>query len=411
MVTLSLGLIGLGGVGSAVVEACGRGERAMAQRGYRVSLDACLVRDRRRPRPVHPPRLTDDPERFFSRRYNVVVETTGGVEPARSLALRAMRNGAAFVTANKALVAAAGGDLRQAARAAGVSLRIDACALAGVPFIGALERRPLFGGAARFQGLLNGTSNFILTRMAKDGLSADDALARAQALGYAEPDPSRDLNGLDAADKLVVLLQACGIAGATPERFARKDVRLVRRVDIEAATSLGGAIKAVAAAERRGSTVSGFVGPTFVPVLNRLAHVHDELNAIAIDGPFVRELFFCGVGAGPAATAATLLDDAIEAASGPDGAGRAEVGLLPARLVPPEPSWFARLEFDRGRPGDSALTRALATRGLPVRRGIRADGSWHGLVGPCDEARAIAALTAVAAVHGATWNALYALEG
>lgn len=362
-----VGLLGLGNVGQAVVRALESSTGVLQSRGVSFRVDAALVRDTTRPRRCpRVPSLTSHPEEFLRGRYDVVIEAMGGTEPARTFVAELLGRGVAVVTANKALLAEHGEALHRIARRRGAALRYEASALAGVPFIGSLTRRPLVGSLTSITGIVNGTSNFILTSLARGGAaSVAAALARAQELGYAEPDASFDVSGRDAADKLVLLLREC--ASVTFERSAMEvsGIEAITAADIEAARALGGTIKPVAHASI-GDAVRAFVGPAFVPRSHPLAGVDDALNAVRLDGRYVGRLFFSGPGAGPDVTAATVVDDAVEVAVARGRSDRQPFREPPARLsvAPVETGWLVRV------PSSDAprLATCLGEHGIAVDR-------------------------------------------
>ncbi len=373
MRTVHVGLLGFGKVGQAVARASVLGRDRLRARGVDLAVTRALVRDAARPRaPGSPPvALVADPDAFFRHRHDVIVEALGGVEPAWRHVTRALERGTPVVTANKSLVAARGEELQGIAARYGTSLRFEACALAGVPFIGALERRPLVASLTRLSAILNGTSNFILSAMARDHLPFGEALGRAQSLGLAEPDPSNDVQGVDAAEKLALLAACFGARGVEPGAIETTGIGALAPSDLAQAAAFGGAIKPVAYASFGDAFVDAFVGPAFVSDRHPLAAVSGRLNAIAIDGRFVDGLFFSGPGAGPDVTAATLLDDVVEAvlwreaaANGTPWRGPRERATCRAPITP----WFVRFEFPSGAPNESALSELLAAHRVWLRR-------------------------------------------
>jgi homoserine dehydrogenase len=203
--TIAVGLLGLGHVGQAVARLAPDASR-LRDAGVRVRVAGALVRHVEAPRRcVKPARITSNPSAFLRGQYDVVVEALGSIEPARSIVRRLLGRGVPVVTANKALVAAHGPELSALAARRGTTLRYEASALAGVPFLGAFAARPLVSDVAEFTAVVNGTSNFVLTELASGKRTLDEALRHAQAIGLTEPDAARDLDGVDAADKLALL--------------------------------------------------------------------------------------------------------------------------------------------------------------------------------------------------------------
>lgn len=377
--TIRLGILGLGQVGQAVARLAAD-RRATAHAGLRFHVEQALVRDVGKARSCPPPgRITADPSAFLRGNYDVVIEALGTIEPARAVVSRLLGRGTSVVTANKALVAQHLGELESLAADRGAAFRYEATALSAVPFLGTLAARPLVASVDRVLAIVNGTSNYLLTSLAEPGTSFDLALSRAQELGYAEPDASRDLDGLDAADKLLLLTSLFGWGRLSREALDVDGIRRVTADDLAAARSGGGTIKAVVSAERdieragspraQQAGVRAFVGPAFLPSTEPLASLGGALNGIRLDGQHVSNLFFSGPGAGPAVTAATLLDDAIQAASferrlheRPPSSSRP---VLPSS---PATSWFIRVTFPGVLPASSSVASLVAAAGLPVER-------------------------------------------
>ena len=388
--TIRIGVLGLGRVGQAVARlAADRG--AAAHAGLRFQVERALVRDLTKARNgLDQARVTADIDTFLCGSYDVVVEALDTVEPARTLVARLLGRGTSVVTANKALVAAHGAQLESIASAHGAVFRYEATALAAVPFLGTLAARPLVASVDRMVAIVNGTSNFILTSLAEPGASFDSerenaflaqdrsfdrALTRAQELGYAEPDPARDLDGLDAADKLLLLTSLFGWGRLSKETLDVSGIRSITADDLAAARSIGGTIKAVVSAERDATGVRAFVGPVFLPSTEPLASLGGVLNGIRLDGRHVSNLFFSGPGAGPDVTAATLLDDAVQAAScerkipsfasAPQSKHANQRPIIPASPATP---WFLRVTLPGVLPGAAAVAALVAAAGLSVDR-------------------------------------------
>jgi homoserine dehydrogenase len=345
---IRVGLLGLGQVGQAVADMAAGSASRLRDRGLAVSIECALVRDASKPRRGQKPaRVTTNVEAFLRGRYDAVIDALPGREPASAIVGRVLGKGIPVVSANKALLAADGARLRRIADRSGARLRIEASVMAGVPFLGTLARRPLAGDATGITGIVNGTSHFILSRLAA-GAAFDAALAEAQSLGYAEPDPDADLSGRDALAKLIILsdvllgaalhdsaVQVDGIADLTP-------------ADLAGAAALGGCLKPVVHAALGSHGVAAFVAPAWVPASHPLASITGRDNAIVIDGRRIGRLVFAGPGAGPDITAATLIDDAIEAVAEGRAAEQATLrddrhaSREPKRVVPPDTGWFVR---------------------------------------------------------------------
>ncbi|HYE84806.1 MAG TPA: homoserine dehydrogenase [Vicinamibacterales bacterium] len=400
--TIRIGILGLGQVGQAVARlAADRGATASA--GLRFHVEHALVRDVNKARACpKPARLTSNQAAFLRGQYDVVVEALGTVEPARTLVARLLGRGTSVVTANKALVAEHGAHLESIAAARGAAFRYEATALSAVPFLGTMAARPLVAAVDRMLAIVNGTSNFLLTSLAAPGASFDRALERAQELGFAEPDPSRDLDGLDAADKLLLLTSLFGWGRLSREALEVSGIRRVTVDDLAAARSIGGTIKAVVSAERDATGVRAFVGPAFLFSNEPLASLGGALNGIRLDGRHVQNLFFSGPGAGPDVTAVTLLDDAIQAASSERRIH--ERPVVPSRPVfPSSPAtpWFLRVNCPGVVPAPAAIAALVSAAGLPVERVAEhatADARWL-FIGPQGRRDIDAAIARLASTH------------
>jgi len=366
--TIRIGLLGLGQVGQAVARLAAD-RAATAHAALRFNVEQALVRDITRARDCPDVRITAHPTVFLRGRYDVVIETLDAVEPARTLVTRLLGRGTSVVTANKALVAHCGAHLTAIAAARGAAFRYEATALAGVPFLGTLAARPLVNCVDRLIAIVNGTTNFVLSALAEQGCTFDDACGQARRLGYAEPDPSRDLDGLDAADKLLLLTSLFGWGHLSREALEVTSIRGLSADDPTAARTVGAAIKPVVFARREAAGVHAFVGPALLSSSEPLASLGGVLNGIRLDGRHVSNLFFSGPGAGPAVTAATLLDDAIQAASTERVIHERPVSLTRTVCAgSPVTGWFLRVCCPGMLPSASAITAVVAGAGLSVER-------------------------------------------
>ncbi len=317
---LRVALAGCGTVGGALLDLLAQHARDLAWRsGLRIEVVRVLVRDTTRARGPRVPRtlLTDDPSAFLATPSDVVVEAIGGTATAGRIAREALATGRRFVTANKALLRAAGPELAALAhwhRGSGAALDFEAAVGGGVPVVRLLRESLAGQGLISLRGVLNGTTNFILSRMAR-GATFARALHDAQRLGFAEADPSRDLQGIDAADKIAVL--AWLGFGADPTAL---DVR-VRGLDadptrlLERARRRGRALRLVATARRVGDAVYAHVAPSFLPLTHPLARAQDEENVIQIVTESAGLVTVSGRGAGGSATASALLADLVRGAA------------------------------------------------------------------------------------------------
>lgn len=394
-----IGLLGLGNVGSAFARLTLDAAASLAPRGIAPTVSAALVRSIARPRPAHlASRVTDDRDAFFAEPVDVIVEALGGVEPAFTLVSRALDRGIPVVTANKSLIAAHGDALSRLARCRGTALRYEAACIAGVPFLGTFERRSLVARASGVTAILNGTSNYILTTMTGGG-SFEAALADAQRLGYAEPDPSMDLSGADAAEKLAILIRLFGRLLVDPAAVPLDPLASVEADDIAAAAAFDGAIRPVSRAAWRGTAIRAHVGPAFLPSIHPLARVAGVTNGVVIDAERGAQCYI-GPGAGPEVTAATLLDDVAEIMTERQVRTPACDSVLAADAVTrPDSGWFLRFT-GTARPADVA--DLLGSYGIWCTRLERRADRVYALTCHASVARIHAALDAVQAATGST---------
>jgi len=322
---LRVGMLGCGTVGAAVIRMLHEHTDEIERRaGTRVEVVRVAVRDpdRQRDVPLDPSLLVKEPDEIVSAPdVDVVVEVIGGIEPARSLILAAMAAGKSVVTANKALLADHGPELFDEAVRRGVDLLYEAAVGGGIPVIRPIREHLAGDRILRLTGILNGTTNYILTRMTEDGSSLDDAVREAQALGYAEADPSADVEGSDAAAKAAILATIAFDTPVAAADVSREGITGVTADDIAFAKRLGYVVKLIAVAERVGDSVSVRVHPAMIPASHPLAAVRDAFNAVLIDGERVGPLMLYGKGAGGDPTATSVVGDLIELARGRAAAG------------------------------------------------------------------------------------------
>ena len=333
--TLRVGLLGCGNVGGALVrllidDAAG----IEARSGLRLELVAVAVRSQSKEReaPVPAGMLTSDAQAVVADPdVDIVVEVIGGIEPARALILTALKSGKPVVTANKELLANCGAELFEAASAAGVDLLFESSVAGGIPLIRPLRESLAGERIGRIMGIVNGTTNFILSRMSEASASYHDALAEAQSLGYAERDPTADVEGFDAAAKAAILANVAFGARVVAGDVYREGISGITAADIAAARQLGYAVKLLAVVEHEAAagpegleTVAVRVHPAMVPLTHPLASVRDSFNAVFVEGDAVGELMFLGRGAGGMPTASAVLGDLLDAAHNltTGGAGR-----------------------------------------------------------------------------------------
>jgi homoserine dehydrogenase len=316
--TLRVGLLGCGNVGAALIRLLHEHADDIALRaGCRLEVARVAVRDPGRDRgvPLSPERFTRDPQAVIDDpEVDVVCELIGGMEPARSLILAAFAAGKPVVTANKELLANGGRELFDAAETAGVDLYFEASVAGGIPLIRPLKESLTGERLGRILGIVNGTTNFILSRMSDDGLGFDEALAEAQRLGYAESDPAADVEGHDAAAKCAILASIAFNARVVANDVYREGIGNVTATDIADAKRLGYVVKLLAIAELEGDAITARVHPAMVPATHPLASVRDAFNAVFVEGPKVGQLMFYGKGAGGDPTATAVAGDLVSVA-------------------------------------------------------------------------------------------------
>lgn len=318
---VGVAVLGLGNVGSEVVRIIGESAADLAARiGAPLELRGVGVRRVSADRGVPVELLTDNIEELVSRDdVDIVVELMGPVEPARKAILTALEQGKSVVTANKALMAQSTGELAQAAENAHVDLYFEASVAGAIPVIRPLTQSLAGDTVRRVAGIVNGTTNYILSEMASTGAEYDTALADASALGYAEADPTADVEGYDAAAKAAILASIAFHTRVTADDVYREGITKVTPADFESARALGCTIKLLAICERftggdGQERVSARVYPALVPLDHPLAAVNGAFNAVVVEAEAAGRLMFYGQGAGGAPTASAVLGDLVMAA-------------------------------------------------------------------------------------------------
>ena len=327
--TIGIGLLGLGtvGAGVAAILASPTGRHPLVGE---LALKRVAVRDLNRPRPIElsgellttePEAVVDDPS------VDIVVEVMGGLEPARSLILRAIAAGKPVVTANKAVIARYGAEIAAAAAQKGVYVLIEAAVGGGIPIIEPLKQSLGGNRIQKVSGIINGTTNYILSRMADEGAAYGAVLADAQQLGYAEADPAADVEGGDAADKIAIL-SALAYGGSVPRgAIPTEGINTLDARDVAYAAQLGYVVKLLAVAQHLGTAADGAaqldvrVHPTLLPKGHPLAGVHGVNNAILVEGDPVGQVMFYGPGAGAGPTASAVVADILNIAGIRQAAG------------------------------------------------------------------------------------------
>lgn len=353
MNTIGIGLLGAGTVGGTLIRRLVEDHAAIAAKtGLDLQVRAVAVRDPGKSRSFELPAgviTTDAAGLIANPDVDLLVEVMGGQDPAGDLVLQALRAGKPVVTANKELIAARGSELIEAAERSGVALLFEAAVGGGIPIIRPLSETLAGERITRVMGIVNGTTNFILTRMTEDGTAYADALEQAQELGYAEPDPTADVTGADAAAKAAILASLGFGTWVGLGHVPHTGITEITATDIRYAADLGYAIKLLGIAEDTAGGVSARVHPVLLPDDHPLAAIRGATNAIFIEGPAIDQLLFAGPGAGGDPTATAVLGDVIDAAreilAGAQVAPRirfapselADFGTVPTK-------WYVRLE-------------------------------------------------------------------
>lgn len=315
--TVGVGLLGCGVVGGGVADLLLRNPEPYAHRvGRPVVLRAVAVRDPARDRGLPSDLLVADPMAVVTDpAIQVVVEVMGGVEPARTLILEALRRGKSVVTANKEVLAKHGREIFAEAQRQGVAVSFEGAVAGGIPLIMPLQRGLAANALSSVQGIINGTTNYILTRMAKEGSTFAAALADAQQLGYAEADPSSDVDGHDAAYKLSLLASLLIGEHVDTEDVPREGISRIAPQDLKYAAELGYVVKLLGIAKRVGDRLEARVHPTMIPTAHPLARIEGVTNAVTVQGDAVGEVTFSGPGAGRMPTASAVVGDLLAVAS------------------------------------------------------------------------------------------------
>ncbi len=337
---LRVGIAGLGTVGASLVRIIQtRANELAITCGRPIEIAAVTARDRSRDRGIDLSAVTwfDSAEELAANaEIDVFVELMGGAEGAAADSVRAaLRRGLHVVTANKALLAASGVELARIAEENGALLNFEAAVAGGIPVIKALRESLTGNTISRVYGIMNGTCNYILTRMEKEGLSFADCLKEAQRLGYAEADPAFDIEGNDTAHKLAILTTLAFGTHIAPDEIYLEGITNISIDDIHAAADLGYRIKLLGVAQRTETGIEQRVHPTMVPRDSVIAQVDGVTNAVAIESDILGELLMVGPGAGGNATASSVLGDIADIAKSRPGAQQVPVLGTPAASLTP----------------------------------------------------------------------------
>ena len=342
---IRVGLLGAGSVGSQVARLLIENREELAKRvGAELELVGIAVRNKSAKRDVELPKelLTEDAESVILG-SDIVIELAGGIEPAKSWIAMALNAGADVITANKALIAAHGSELTALAQQFGAQLYYEAAVGGAIPIIRPLRASLAGDKINRVMGIVNGTTNYILDQMETTGASFEDALAEAQALGYAEADPTADVEGYDAASKAAILAGLAFHSEVPVDRVHREGITSITALQIETARQAGYTVKLLAICERTGDTGEGLVArvhPTLIPLDHPLAAVRGAYNAVFVEAESAGRLMFYGAGAGGPETASAVLGDLVSAAkrhlAGGPGLGdstHADLEVMPVQAI------------------------------------------------------------------------------
>lgn len=381
MKPVKIGILGLGTVGCGTVSVLARNAQEITRRaGREIRIAQASARDLKKKRscPMDGIQLVKDPQEIVRNpEIDVVIELIGGYEPARELVLAAIAGGKHVVTANKALIAMHGNEIFAQAQKKGVMVAFEAAVAGGIPIIKAV-REGLAGNRIEWMaGIINGTCNFILSEMRDKGADFADALKEAQRLGYAETDPTFDVEGIDAAHKLTIL---AAIAFGIPLKFKQvytEGITKLTRMDVQYAEQLGYRLKLLGIARRTNGGVEMRVHPTLIPERRLIANVDGAMNAVLVKGDAVGPTMFYGAGAGAEPTASAVVADLVDVvrtltsdpnnrvphlAFQPDAL--VDLPILPIEDI--ESSYYLRLHA-QDKPGVLAdVTRILADLGISI---------------------------------------------
>src|SRR4051812_33884840 len=385
MKQVRIGLLGVGTVGQAVARALIERQDVLSRAaGTNLVVQRAAVRDLARPRSLPADRLTADPAAVArADDVDLIIELVGGEEPARTLIAGALERSRPVVTANKRVLAWHGPQLAALAARHGVELRYEAAVGGGIPLIAPLTDDLAANRVLELRAIINGTCNYVLTRMAS-GESLEDALAKAQQAGYAEADPSDDVDAVDAGDKLCILLRLAFNVKCTPAQLYRQGIRGLDARDLAFGRELGYVLKLLAVARRTDGGVEARVHPAFVPAEHPLSRVDGAYNAVHVVADLCGPVMFSGLGAGGDATASAVLADVVHVARRlslgdpvpPPRDNGPELPLLPMSEV--NTRCYFRLAVD-DEPGVFAqITRVLAEHRIGLASVIQREPGQHG---------------------------------
>jgi len=366
---IGIGLLGLGNVGQGVVTLLRKNADVIEQRsGKKIEVISALVRNPDKPRTVDNLKLTMDPDEVINDPdVDIVVELLGGLDPAYKLVVKALEVGKHVVTANKTLIAFHGEEILELGEKVQRYVGFEAAVCAGIPLIRSLMEGLVANRITGFTGIVNGTTNFILSRMAEEGLSYEEALALAQERGFAEPDPTADVSGADVAQKLSIMAKIAFSAQVSPDQVPRLGIESIETDDEHAAREFGYTIKMLAHGQRRnGTSLDLRVHPTLVPLDHPLAGVRDENNAVLLHGDAVEDILFYGKGAGALPTASGVLSDVVDIAGSHGFFASIHIRTTATPIEPPPLPHYLRFVI-ADKPGViGRITTALGSRGISI---------------------------------------------
>jgi len=315
MKKVRIALLGLGNVGKGVWNILQKNGEEIAQRsGYDIEIAKILVRDVNKDRGVNVPKelLTTDADAIINDdSIEIVVEVMGGIEPAMDYILRSARKKKNVVTANKMLIATHGKEIFREIEANGVSINFEASVAGGIPVINGINENLAANKISGIKGIINGTTNYILTKMTQEGMAFEDALREAQEKGYAEADPTSDVEGHDPAYKLAILASLAFETEVDIKDVYSEGITNIKPIDINYAKQMGYVIKLLAIANDNNGKIELRVHPAMIPAIHPLANVNDAFNAVFIKGNAVGELMLYGKGAGELPTGSAVVGDII----------------------------------------------------------------------------------------------------
>ena len=375
--SVRVALLGCGNVGSALAALLlTRQDDIAARTGIHLELVGIAVSDATRARPASIPGelfVTDGAALVVRDDVDVVVELIGGLHPAQEFMEAALRAGKPVVTANKAVLAVAGAELAELADARGVDLLYEAAVAGAIPIVRTLRESLAGEQIVRVMGIVNGTTNFILTRMEEDGVDFADALAEAQRLGLAERDPTADIEGHDAAAKAAILAALAFGSDVVDVDVHREGIAGIRAVDVAYANRLGYSVKLLAVAELvdGGPELSVRVHPAMVPKAHPLASVRGAFNAVFVEGAVSGELMLYGRGAGGEPTASAVLGDLVDAARNLRAGAPAPAPKRTSIAVRPQPelrsAFYLSMDVTEGLGVLAAVAKVFGDHGVSIR--------------------------------------------